>query len=502
MSYLGLDIGQTGCKAVIFDERGRQLSAAYREYKTVIPAEGLAELDSNEVRDSCFSVMMDAQSGCSNDPVRGLGISSQGEAFTPVGADGRYLANAMITFDTRAAQIAETWSKKFGLQKLYETTGHTAHPMFSLFKLLWLRDNMPEVFKDAVKFLCFEDLLQHALGLEPHIAWPLAGRTMMFNIIEHRWEERIIGEVGIDASKLAVPAPSGTAVGKVDPSIARDIGFAEDVVVAAAGHDQPLGALGAGVVTAGKAMYATGTSECITPAFKEPVLSEELFRNNLCTYDYVMSGMYTTVSFSLTGGNILRWFRDEWGQSEVAEAEKKGVSAYELLLQSMSDEPSRLLVLPYFTPSGTPYFDTEVPGAILGLRLSTKRSEVLRALLEGVALEMRLNLEILNHSGIHIEELRAIGGGAKSVLWTQLKADVLDTPITTLFMTEAACLAGAMLACSAHTDEPVASVVKRWVKTGPVLRPDPKRAEVYSRVFEKYRDLYHGIKSLGITGAV
>lgn len=496
MSYLGVDIGQTGCKAVIFDEEGNQLASSYREYNTVVPQEGWAELDSRGVVDNCFTVMKEAQAACPHAPIVGMGISCQGEAFTPVSARGEYLANAMITFDRRAASLTSAWSRDFGIERLYRITGHTAHPMFSIFKLLWLRQNRSEIFRKASKFLCFEDLLHHALGLEPHISWSLAGRTMMFNVLHHDWEEELLGSTGIRQSQLAIPVPSGTIIGSIKPDIARLLGFGQDVRVVTGGHDQPMGALGAGVVSPGTAMYATGTSECITPVFPNPIMSDELFENNICTYDYTIQGMYTTVAFSLTGGNILRWFRDEFGQQEVAEAQGTGNDAYELLLGKIGRYPSSLLVLPYFTPTGTPHFDADVYGAILGFHLGTRREEVLRGLLEGVAFEMRLNLEILYRSGIIIDELRAIGGGAKSPIWVQLKADVLNKPITTVRVTEAACFAAAMLACSALSGEPVPSLVNRWVKTGDVVEPSPENSGVYTGRFEAYRKLYPALKKI------
>ncbi len=498
MSYMGLDIGQTGCKAVIFDENGKQLSSSYRECKTVTPREGWAELDSKNVRDSCFAVMKEAQSQCSKNPVRSMGISSQGEAFTPIGSGGELLGNAMITFDTRASEIADSWKRKFGIKKLYNLTGHTAHPMFSLFKLLWLRENKKEIFKRTVKFLCFEDLLQYCLGLEPHISWCLAGRTMFFNLFKHDWEEEILNEVGIDRSNLAIPVPSGTLVGTVSKTISKELGFSDKVKVVASGHDQPLGALGAGVISSGKAMYATGTSECIAPSFSRLILNEDLFKNNLCTYDHVVKGLYITLAFSLTGGNLLKWFRDEWGQIETQKAAQTGTNAYEHLLQKIGNKPSKLMVLPYFTPTGTPYYDAEVSGAVLGLRLSTKREEVLRALLEGVAFEMRLNLEILEDSGIPINELRAIGGGAKSRIWLQLKADILNKSITTVSVTEAACFGAAMLACSSVTGEPIESLVPRWVKTEAAINPHSENAEFYTDRFVTYKKLYPTLKTLQI----
>ena len=495
MVCMGIDIGTTGCKAVVFGGDGKQLSSSYREYPVIMPREGWAELDSAKVIENCFSAIREASI---NSPakVRAIGISSQGEAFTPVDKNGRMLGNAMVSFDTRAAETTKSWSEKFGEKKLYGITGHTAHPMFTLFKLLWLRENKPDVFKQAYKFLCFEDLLQFKLGLDPAMGWPLAGRTMLFDIRKHCWSDEILELCEIPVSKLARPLKSGSVAGKIPANIAETLSLDDDVIVVTGGHDQPCGALGAGVIEEGCAMYATGTVECICPAFPSPVLSNGLFKSNLCTYDFTLDKIYTTVAFSLTGGNILKWFRDEFGQFEISEAGKLGVNPYELLLKNMSRTPSNLMVLPHFTPTGTPYFDTEAEGAILGLKLSTKRNEIVRALLEGVAFEMRLNLDILNESGIRIDELRAIGGGAKSPIWTQLKADVLNKPIKTVRITEAGCLGVAMLAYAAHSGENLKSTVDAWVKTGDTVIPNPELSANYTEQFELYKKIYPALKKL------
>ncbi len=494
MSYLGIDIGTTGCKAGVFSADGRLLALAYREYPLLSPELGWAELDSSQVIDACLNVIQEAVSASGGDAVRAMGISCQGEAFTPVDRQGTYLANAMVSSDARAAAIAVEWSRQFGAQRLYERTGHTPHPMFTLYKLLWLRDHRPEVWARADKFYCFEELLQARLGLQPAISWPLAGRTMLFNVREHRWEQEILAALGMEDSRLAPPVASGTVVGEVAPSVAAELGLSQGVKVVAGGHDQPCGALGAGVVRPAMAMYATGTVECICPAFAEPIFNENLMRSNLCTYDHAAPGMYTTVAFSLTGGNLLRWFRDQWGQPEMDEARRSGADPYDLLLRAMPSEPTDLTVLPYFTPSGTPYFDPETPGAILGLRLSTTRGQVLRGLLEGVALEMRLNVEILDQAGLAIREFRAIGGGAKNVKLTQLKADVLDRPITTLAVTEAGCLGVAMLACAADTGAAPQDLAAAWVQPQQVVEPDPNRAKIYREKSDVYRRLYPWLK--------
>ncbi|MFH1919502.1 MAG: FGGY-family carbohydrate kinase [Planctomycetota bacterium] len=490
MSYLGLDIGTTGSKAGLFDAEGRLLALAYREYPLLAPEPGWAEIDSAQVCRACLEVIREVAAACPTDPVRGVGISCQGEAFTPVGPGGELLGNGMVSSDARAVPIIADWCRAFGDRRLYELTGHTPHPMFTLFKLLWLRENRPDAWEKAEKFYCFEELIQTRLGLEPAISWPLAGRTMLFNVRTHRWEEEILARVGLDASRLAPAVPSGTVVGTIPSSVAEKLGLPKDVPVVAGGHDQPCGALGAGVVEPGLAMYATGTVECICPAFDRPIFADNLFESNLCTYDHTAGGMYTTVLFSLTGGNLLRWFRDEWGQPEVDEAKRTGADPYDLLIEGMPAEPGDPLVLPYFTPSGTPYFDAKVPGAILGLRLTTKRGQVLRALLEGVAFEMRLNVDILEQAGLDIREFRAIGGGAKSAALTQLKADVLNRPITTLAVTEAGCLGVAMLACAAQTGAEPRELAQTWVQTTSVVEPDPRRASLYTERFGAYKELY------------
>ena len=499
MSTMGVDVGTTGCKAGVFDAEGNLRALAYREYPLASPESGWAELDSGQVARLCLDAIGEAAAAWRQDPVRALGISCQGEAFTPLDGSGNFLANAMVSSDARAASLVGPWSDRFGRNRLYQITGHTPHPMFTLFKLIWLRENRPEIWKAARRFLCFEELIQSQLGIEPAISWPLAGRTMMFNVLSHQWEEEILSAMELDSLRLPRPAASGEVVDTIPRSVAESLGLAENVKVVAGGHDQPCGALGAGVVRPGRAMYATGTVECICPAFDRPIFDKTLFRNNLCTYDYTLPGMYTTVAFSLTGGNLLKWFRDQWAAIEVEEGRRTGADAYDLLLAQMPAEPTDLLVLPYFTPSGTPHFDADTPGAILGLRLSSTRPQVLRALLEGVALEMRLNVEILDAAGLRIEEFLAIGGGAKNPALTQLKADVLGRPITTLAVTEAACLGAAMLAAAADQQVSPQDLVDTWVRPTSVVEPAPQRAAVYSERFAAYKELYPAVREFTAT---
>ena len=493
MSYLGLDIGTGGCKAVVFNREGKELASSFREYPVLHPHADWAELNPDEVIDKCFEVITEVNAK-TTDPVVSMSVSSQGEAFTPVDKDSRALGNAMVSSDTRARDIAVDWSKNFGIERIYKITGHTPHPLFSLYKILWIKENQPNVWKDARYFLCFEDLFHLRVGIEPKISWPMAGRTMMFDVIKHQWSKEIVEAAGLTTEKLALPVAPGEITGTIDLNIGKKLGFRNPLLLVAGGHDQTCAALGAGVIEPGMCMYATGSVECFCPILEKPSFSSELQRNNLCCYDYTIKGKYTSVAYNLTGGNILRWMRDQLGQSEIAQAVKTGQDPYAVLLDAMPHAPTDLLVLPYFSATGTPYFDTSAKGAIIGLQLTTTKGEITKALLEGVTMEMKLNLKLMEKSGMQINTFIATGGGTRSNTWTQLKADVLNKKIIVRNVTEAGCYGASLLACSAIEKIPVKQLLKRINTENEVFSPNPDNAKLYDKKFEAYKQLYPVLK--------
>jgi len=492
VSYIGLDIGTSGCKAVVFNESGVELASAYREYPVSRPMSNWAELDSEEVMTKCFEIIIEVNSMI-DDPVSALSISSQGEAITPVGSNGMILGKAMVSSDSRSADLSSSWSSAFGAEKLYHITGHTPHPLFTLFKLLWMKENRPDIWSDAAFFLCFEDLLHLKLGIPPHISWSMAGRTMLFDVIRHEWSSEILSAIGLNASRLAKPVPSGQLLGYIHKRIAKDLGFKSKVAVVSGGHDQTCAALGAGIISPGMCMYATGSVECFCPMLNEPAFSDELRRNNLNCYDYTLAGKYTTLAYSLTGGNILKWMRDTLGYEEQKLAELTGTNPYQHLLEKMPDEPSNLLVLPYFSATGTPYFDTRAKGAIIGLQQTTTKGEITKALLEGVALEMKLNLQLMEKSGMHIDTFVATGGGTRNDAWTQLKSDILNKKVIVRDVEEAGCYGAALLAQSAQLGISIEKLI-RTDKQDKIFMPDLKNSQIYEEKFKSYKLLYPLLK--------
>lgn len=494
MNFLGIDIGTSGCKTAVYNERGELMAESRRSYEVIFSKKGGAELNSVEVIKKCFESIRECTAKVKAGSIKALSISSQGEAFTAVGENRQVLSNAMISSDTRSAPFIEPLVDVVGEEKLYEITGHTAQPIFTVFKLLWFKSNKPEIWEKARYFLCFEDLLQLFLGIDPTISWSLAGRTMLFDVQKHEWSREILDQIGLDSSKLATPLQSGSIAGKISSGTASELGLSNDTLIVSGGHDQACNALGAGVTKEGVAMLATGTVECITAAFNNPVFTEKLRVNNLCTYDYVIPGTYSSIAYHLTGGNLLSWFAEEFGYREKEKANKTGKDYYSLLIDQISLKPSDLIVLPYFTTSGTPYFDRKTKGTIYGLRLTTKRSEILQALLEGVAYEMRVNLEILDDSGYQINTFRAVGGGAKSPKWIQLKANILERDIDVLNIKETGCYGAAILAFFAVGKTLPGNIVKEWVKPERTIHPDKKYEEDYLSRFSSYKKLYGQIR--------
>ncbi len=482
MSFLGVDIGSSQVKAVAFDSGGSALAAAYRKYPYATPRPGWMELDAAEVLRAALEAIGEcAASVAGSSPVTAIGVSSQGEAFAALDGEGRILAPAMISGDSRAAAVMEAFSRRFGAERLYRITGHTPSPMFTLAKLLWLKEERPELMRRARRFLCFEDLLIHALTGEAAMGWPLAGRTMLFDVRKHAWSAEILSELELTPAHFAAPQPPGSIAGTVKPEAAGTLHLPEKTVMVTGGHDQVMAALGCGVTEPGSAMLAAGSVECLVPVLAEEVFSDELRRANLCTYDYALAGRRATLAYSLTGSNMQEYFQREFG----------GGADFRQLLDAMPEAPARLLVLPYLTPSGTPWFDTATPACVYGWRFDTSRGELLKGFWEGIAFEMRLNLELLNRNGIPVDRLIASGGGFRHPAVVQLHADILNLPISIGREREAGCRGAALLAARAvepgfaFPPLPVAAEVA----------PRPEHAEAYREKFSRWKEFTRMIRT-------
>ena len=497
MSLLGIDIGSTGVKAVAFAPDGVILGQAYREYSEIYPRPGWIELDPQQVWDGIIAVIGSVVDQTRDDPPTAMCMSALGEAFTPVDRHGDFLYNTVVSPDSRAVAQADSWNARLGSQRVFEITGMPLHPSFTLSKLMWIREEMPELHARVHKYLLWPDLVMLRLGLQPRVDYSLAGRTMAFDIHRKQWSEQMLHGAEIAPELLAEPIPSGEVVGALDARAAKLTGLPEGCLVVAVGHDQPMNALGAGVIKPGMAVDGMGTVECVTAALAEPVLTEPMRHWNYCCYPHVVAGMYVTLGYNYTSGGLLRWYRDNFAQHDMARARQECADVYDLILDELPAEPTGLLVLPYLAGSGTPYLDPLASGAILGLTLADDRKRMVKSILEGTCYELALNLLRMSEGGIRIDRLRATGGGSKSPQWLQIKADITGRRVITLNVGESGCLAGAMLAGVAagiYSDVPQA--VEHLIEERDKFQPDPRRHSQYQQLFRIYEGAWPPIAEL------
>lgn len=496
MSLMGLDIGTTGTKATVFDEGGRILASAYREYPMDTPRPGWLELNPQRVWENVVQAVKEAATPCAADPVKALAVSCLGEAAIPLDAQGNILDNSIIGFDNRAGRMFDEWIADKDRERIMHITGQPPSQMFTVVKLMWIKQNRPEIYTKLKRFPTFEDFAYIRMGLAPKLDYSMAARTMAFDIHSHQYSDEIAGLCGVDTSVLSEAIPTGGVVGEIGPKASAELGLPVGCLVCAGAHDQPAGALGAGVILPEVAMDATGTVECFAASMEKPVVNKVMLQNNLPCYPHSAGGLYIALAFNFTGGSLFRWVRDELGAEERALAAKEGKDVYEVFTERMSRQPTDLFIVPHFTSTGTPYMDPDPVSAVIGLRLSTTRAELLRAVLEGITYEMKLNLSILESAGVHVKELRAIGGGAKSDFWLQLKADMFGRPVVRLTVTECAALGMAISAgVAAGTYGSVREAVQTLIKPDRVFEPNAKITKIYDEKLDAYRRIYPLLKT-------
>ncbi len=502
MSLLGLDVGITGCKAVAFDLNGAMLAQAYREYPLYQPQPGWMEFEPAEVWTAVKAVIRDvtaATAATAGDPVRALCIATHGESVAPVDAQGRPIYRFITAIDTRAAEQARWWGETLGRERIFAITGMPLHPMYTINKLMWLRQHEPGVFAAAERFLCMPDFLFSQLSVPPAMDYSLAARTMAFDVNRLAWSEEILALADLDASRLSRPVASGTVLGEIAPAVAAELGLPRGVLAVVGGHDHACGSVGCGAIAGGIVMDSTGTVECVAVASAKLVLDPKLLASNLPIASHAAPGMYMVLGWTSVGGALLRWYRDNFARAEMAEAAATGQSVYDLILAQASAGPSPVLILPHFVGSGTPALDPASKGAILGLNLSTTAGQIIKGILDSVTYEIKLSVDAMEAAGIVVRELRAMGGGAKSSLWLQTKADILGKPVAAMDVAEAPCLGCAILAGVATGVFPsVEAGVAVMVRRGRVYEPDPalhtrymEKAALFGQVYPALVELHH-----------
>lgn len=494
MSLLGIDVGTTGCKSIVFSEDGKIIASAYEEYDIQRPKPGWAELDAAELWGKVKKTIKKVASESGSDPVRALSISSFAEAMVPVTEDRRILGPFITMMDSRGGEYLQDLRGSVTNERLYTINGNTIGNQYSITKLKWIKKNQSQIYGKAYKYLLCGSFVSFMLGADAVVDFSLANRTLLFDIDRADWSDEILKIAGLDRSKMCDTAPSGKMIGTVSGGVAKELGLPSGVAIVTGAHDQCANGVGCGVIKQGSVMYGMGTFICIMPVFTKRLETDVMIKYGLNTEHHAVPGQFVSFIYN-QGGSMTKWFRDTFAAEEHRQAKEKGEDVYNRLMSEMPGWPSSVMVLPHFAQTGPPEFISDSSGVIAGLKLETKRGDILKGIIEGMTFYLKETVMSLPEIGIEINDYRAVGGGSKSEVWIQMCADIMGRPFIRPKITEAGALGAAIIAgMGKGTFNSYESAVKKMIKMDRTFEPNPKQVKLYEGQFEKYRQLWPTFK--------
>jgi xylulokinase len=491
MSLMGIDVGTTGVKAVVFNDRGWQIAAAYEEYDFRRLAPGWAELDAEDVWAKARRVIQRCAVASTGDPIQAISFSSMGEAMVPVTGDRRIMGPSINpNFDLRGEAYVQELAVTMPDSRLYAINGNTLGHNYSLVTLKWLKEHRPQIYTETDHFLLWSSFIAFMLGAEARVDYSLANRTLLFDLVQKDWSDELVAWAGLDREKLPETIASGQEIGRVSEQVAAELGLPAGALLISGTHDQCATAIGCGVIEEGLATFGMGTFFNISPVFRAGVDSGAMMERGISTEHHAVPDLFVSFLYNL-GGALVKWYRDTFATLEHRLAQEAGSDIYADLFAEMPTAPSSVLVLPHFGPTGPPDFISESRGVVAGLQLDTQRGDILKGIVEGVAFYLKEVVDSLPPTGIIINEYRATGGGAKSDAWLQVVADIMGLPVVRPAVTEAGALGAAILAgvgCGRFAS--YQEGVEAMVSLDQTFAPDPDQNQRYQQRYEKYKALW------------
>lgn len=490
----GLDIGTTACKCTAFDPEGKVLAVCRREYSLL----SQNEVDALLILQAVKEVLREIAAQCPQ--IEGIGVTSFGESFVAADGKGLPLCPVMLYTDPRGQEECTQLTKQVGRERITRITGLAPHEMYSLPKMMWLKKNAPNLWSKVRHLFLMEDFIVYHLTGKAQIDYSLACRTLAFDLSILDWNADLLAATGIDSALLSEPVKTGSIAGTLLPRISQETGLRADTRIVSVSHDQLAAAVGAGAFAPNTAVDGAGTVQCLTPIFNQLPDLTVMAENAYCIVPYVIPGSFVSYAFSYTGGALLQWFTENFCKEEARLAGAQGVNAY---MEGLCPaDPTGLLVLPHFAGAATPYMDTGSRGAILGLSTGTTLPQLYRGCMEGVSYEMYLNYRRLKDCGIDFDRIYATGGGARSPLWMQMKADLFLKPVTALETADAGTVGSAMLTAVAVGLFPsLEAAAEKLVRPLHTYTPNLASHERYMNYFERYSAVYAAVRPLMEGGA-
>lgn len=495
--FIGVDIGTSGTKTVLFDGMGKVIASATVEYPLYQPQNGYAEQMPQDWDNAVMQTLADVmqQSGVDKDAVKGIGLSGQMHGLVMLDENNAVIRPSIIWCDQRTTAECEEITQKVGAERLIAITANPALTGFTASKILWVRNHEPENYEKCRHILLPKDYIRFRLTGEYATEVSDASGMQLLDIPNRCWSDEVLAKLDIDKAMLGKVYESPDITGYITAEVAARTGLKEGTPVVGGAGDNAAAAIGTGVAEDGKAFTTIGTSGVVFAHSSKISIDP---KGRVHTFCCAVPGCWHVMGVTQGAGLSLKWFRDTFCDAEKQTAKSMGVDEYYLMDKEAEQSPvgaNRLLYLPYLMGERTPHLDANARGVFFGLSAIHTKRDMLRAVMEGVTYSLRDCLEVFREMDITVNDMMACGGGGSSPLWRQMLADLYGCPIQTLASKEGPALGVAILAMvGTGYYASVADACKTIIKTNQTCFPNADQMAAYEPYYQLYRCIYPALK--------
>lgn len=498
MKYLiGVDVGTSGIKTIIIDEQGHLIASAFEDIPMFTPHPNWAEQDPADWWRATVNTIHTALSSAdiNGDEVAGIGLAGQMHSSVMLDANNEVLRPSILWCDTRTSAQCRWITETVGEENLVKWVSNPALEGFTAPKIIWVRDNEPEIYEKIKRVVLPKDYIRFKLTGEFAMEVSDAAGTLLFDVQHRKWSEEMMNALGLPSDIMPPVFESTEVCGAVTNEVATVTGLKAGTPVVGGGADNTCGAVGTGIVRPGRALASLGTSGVVFAHMEDVQVDPELRVHSFC---HSIPEKWYLMGVVLFAGGALQWLRNTIGDVEMSAARMLDTDPYELMTRQAERAPvgsEGLLFLPYLMGERTPHKDADAKGAYIGLSGRHGRPHLIRSVIEGITFAMRDSIEIMRSLGLSLSEIRATGGGARSTFWRQIQADVYGAEVVTINVDEGPAFGATMLAAVgtgvfSHVEEATDALVKIVTRT----EPDKDSAVRYEDYYQAFRSMYPALK--------
>lgn len=488
---IGVDLGTSAVKLILMNQSGEIVNEISKSYPLLQEKSGYSEQNPDDWVDQTIAGLSDLVAHFKGNvkDIEGVSFSGQMHGLVLVNLSGNVLRNAILWNDTRTSEECKDIYKEVGENLLVEVTKNQALEGFTLPKLLWVKKNEPEVYKNIKKFMLPKDYVRYKLTGEIHTEYSDAAGTLLLDVQNQRWSERICNALGIEFDICPSLVDSNEKVGTISKEVADKTGLSTNTAVFAGGADNACGAIGAGILEEDQTMVSLGTSGVLLTY--EDSGSKD-FQGKVHYFNHAVPDAYYSMGVTLAAGHSLAWFKETFAEEET----------FYNLLEDVKDVPigaNGLLFAPYIAGERTPHIDANIRGSFIGIDTSHQRKDFVRAIMEGVTFSLNETLEIFRKNGKNISTIISIGGGAKNDTWLQMQADIFNAKIVKLENEQGPGLGAAILAAyGAGWYSSLKECNRRlnFSQNNRVYYPNEEKVRLYESLFNSYTKIYEATKNI------